>query len=130
MSKFATLSQASGLNTFVNAELKKKLAANCVPFQVLTVSGPTEREFPNGRRTDTSMLYDLTIKFDAGDARDWGVPSTMTLSYTAGYDSRDERIEAIRDDLKDGITIHAIITYDPDFGRQGWYDIAPAGQEI
>ena len=130
MGHFATAVANRGNSTYVNAELKQTLAKNTVPFTIQQVSGPTERTFTVGKRVQKQDLYDLKISF-AGSSfnvlhQDYGVSETMTLSFSAGYDGRDNVIESIRKDIADGDVVRAVITYDPDSGQNGWYDLAPA----
>lgn len=129
MGRFATNAAARANSSFVNADLKKKLAEGKVPFTVLQVSGPNTRTFMNGKKSVNQELYDLRISFAGPEYEklyhQYGVSELMVLSFAAGYDSRDGAIEDIRTDLETE-TVRAVITYNPDFGPQGWYDLAPA----
>lgn len=130
MGKFAQAVASRGTGSYINAQLKKALAENVVPFTIEAVSGPTERTFTNGKKVQKQDLYDLKVSFGGSGfnvlQRDYGVNETMTLSFAAGYEGRDDTIEAIREDIANGEIVRAVVTYDPEIGQQGWYDLAPA----
>lgn len=130
MGKFATNAATRGNNSFVSADLKKVLARAKVPFTVLQVSGPNTRTFMNGKKSVNQDLYDLRISFSGPNYEklyhEYGVNELMVVSFAAGYEGRDGAIEDIRSDINDGETVRAMITYNPDFGPQGWYDLTPA----
>lgn len=134
MSRFVQNAAARSNRTYVGAELKKVIATVRIPFTIHKVSGPTERTFTVGRRETKSMLYDLLISFKNGSKeqtyeqlyKEYGIPEEAVLSFASGYESRDQAIEDIRADLADDEVVRAVVTYDPDFGPQGWYDLRPA----
>ena len=124
MGKFAQAIQESR-GTFLGSTLKRLIAEHSIPFTVVAVSDLTwNKEY----RVDE---WHLSIKFDPSQIADYSELSqnmTLTFSKTVkGTAKRDENIVLLKEDCEEeGPVKNVLLTYDPNVGRNGWYDFSLA----
>lgn len=130
MSKFAqTVSEQTFSNLpFLKGNLKEAVADKGVTFTVTNVRGPVEKEqldFSRRKMVHTSTYY-LDIAFSNVDVTTFGLEPDMTLSFAAGFEGRDKKIEALREDLEAGETNTVLLTRSMLASGNDWYDLSVA----
>lgn len=119
MGKFSQIASENTGHPFVSKELKPALVEKRIPFDVTAVRGPITKSFAeSAKRLREISTYYLDIAFSDVNVKTFGLEPEMTLSFTAGYEGRDRLIEALREDLDNGVVNSVVLT-----GNQDWYSL-------
>lgn len=126
MSKFNDVVATQGTGyPFVSKELKPILVGKRISFDVFAVRGPVTKSFAeSAKRMREISTYYLDIVFDNEAVETYqgaGLEEQMTLSFTAGYEGRDKIIEALREDIEEGVINNALL-----IGDSNWYSLTKA----
>lgn len=120
MSRFAQRLQETTGN-WVNSSTKKLLADHRIPFTVTQVSDMT---WNKNFRVDE---WNLSILFTPAQCAEYPeLKEEMTLTVSSSPKAtREDLIKDMKADIEDGERIeNVILTYDPNVGRNGWYDFS------
>lgn len=122
LGKFATAIQEQRGN-FVGSTLKKLIAEHAIPFTVNQVSG---LEYNKNFKVNE---WNMKISFDPSLIADYPelqVEMTLTFS-SAPAAARENNIKMLKEDCEEEGPVHnVLLTYAPNVGRNGWYDLTLA----
>ena len=122
MGKFAqAVQEARG--GFMGSTIKKMVAEHEIPFTVIEAAGKIRNL---NFRTDE---WTFRVAFTPAQIADYPeLQNEMTLTFTSNTKAkREDKLIALTDEVReDGPVANVLLTYNPNVGNAGWYDVEVA----
>lgn len=120
---------------FLGSVKKKLVAEAAVPFTVVSVSDWTYNK--DMKTTEANLMVEFSLenqaRFDLAPSMTLSISQVMMKDKDTGKivdTRRNELVNLLRSDIESEGPVHnVILTYDPNIGRNGWYDLASGENE-